>query len=143
MYVEYKRRQRYVKVIRQMLLEIALKASIRMHRTLNAEMQHGRSRSHLVRNKAHQVFIEYYYCNWNVKCTGVGAGCTLGGDYPKKDSNCVNLANNTGCWCGVPKPSKDPTCYTTEDPTNNFIAIRDFSANLLDLVCDFAYGASG
>jgi arylsulfatase A-like enzyme len=91
-------------------------------------------------NWRQEVFIEYYYCNWNVKCTGVGAGCTLGGDYPKRDSNCVNLANNTGCWCGVPKPSKDPTCYTTEDPTNNFIAIRDFSADNNQLYAEFQTG---
>lgn len=68
-----------------------------------------------------EVFIEYYYCNWNVKCT---SKCNKG-DYPNRDSNCGNLADNSDCWCGASKPTDDPTCYTTEDLTNNFIALRE------------------
>jgi N-acetylglucosamine-6-sulfatase len=70
-----------------------------------------------------EVFIEYYYCNWNTKCTGK---CPAG-DYPNKDSNCADLENNADCWCGQKGASTDPTCYETEDLTNNFIAVRELS----------------
>merc|ERR1712130_556740 len=68
-----------------------------------------------------EVFVEYYYCSYNVKCTSQDQ-CS-GGAYPKKDSNCVNLADNTDCWCGS-GPTNKTTCYETEDLTNNFIAVR-------------------
>jgi len=73
-----------------------------------------------------EVFIEYYYCSWNVKCT---TNCN-GGDYPNGDSLCANLADNTDCWCNsANKATNDPTCYETEDPANNFIALRELGDN--------------
>lgn len=68
-----------------------------------------------------EVFIEYYYCSWNIKCTGKGAT----DDYPNQDSNCANLVDNSDCWFSRPIPTSDPTCYATEDLTNNFIALRE------------------
>jgi len=73
-----------------------------------------------------EVFIEYYFCDNNVKCT---VECDSGvptGDYPHKDSNCVDLANNADCWCQGKPSDVSSTCYATETPANNFIALRMF-----------------
>jgi N-acetylglucosamine-6-sulfatase len=81
--------------------------------------------SHYTAAWRQEVFIEYYFCAYNVKCM---SGCKPG-KYPEQDSMCVDLANNADCWCGATgdKPTDDPNCYTTEDPTNNFIALREFT----------------
>jgi len=94
-------------------------------RALESSQQHLRDLGNLSSYAAHwrqEVFLEMYYCSDNVKCT---SGCQKG-NYPFSDSNCGDLVNNEHCWCGVKgdQPSSDPNCYTTEDETNNFIAIR-------------------
>lgn len=97
----------------------ALLDSTREHLTALGDL------STYAKNWRKEVFIEYYYCNWNVKCTSV-EDCPTDGPYPQKDSSCVNLQDNTDCWCGGDWPMKeDGTCFATEDTTNNFIAIRD------------------
>jgi len=85
-----------------------------------------------------EVFIEYYYCAYNTKCTSQSK-CPRG-DYPNRDSNCVNLANNTDCWCGGPGVAKNPTCYMTEDETNNFIALRELSQSNNMVYAEFQTG---
>eukprot|EP00928_Gymnodinium_smaydae_P000209 TRINITY_DN10075_c0_g3_i2.p1 TRINITY_DN10075_c0_g3~~TRINITY_DN10075_c0_g3_i2.p1 ORF type:complete len:583 (-),score=123.51 TRINITY_DN10075_c0_g3_i2:400-2148(-) len=65
-----------------------------------------------------EVFIEYYFCEINSKCT---TGCKSG-SYPSSDSWCTNLAENSVCWCGPTAGTSD--CYATEDSANNFIALR-------------------
>lgn len=74
-----------------------------------------------------EVFIEYYYCDYNIKCT---TNCSPGA-YPKSDANCANLVDNTDCWCtrGINRKT-DPTCYTTEDLSNNFIALRQLDGRI-------------
>lgn len=83
-----------------------------------------------------EVFIEYYYCNYNVKCT---RDCP-GGDYPNSDSMCVDLANNADCWCGVAKPTNHTGCYTTEDQANNFIALRELGDGNDKIYAEFQTG---
>jgi hypothetical protein len=68
------------------------------------------------------VFIEYYYVQDNVKCM---EGCPTG-HYPKGDSACTNLDDETECWC--PPGPKHTNCYATESIANNFIAVRSFPA---------------
>ena len=63
------------------------------------------------------VFIEYYYCQPNIKCM---SDCTGKGTYPKSDTDCTSLANNSACWT----PVCQKNCYATEDTTNNFIGLR-------------------
>merc|ERR1712232_240108 len=82
-----------------------------------------------------EVFIEYYYCNWNVKCT-----CDSKGHYPSADSNCGNLADNSDCWCGKPSPTTDPNCFETEDLTNNFIALRELGEGNNMVYAEFQTG---
>merc|ERR1712203_781923 len=48
-----------------------------------------------------EVFIKYYYCDYNVKCVNnISATCPKG-DYPNKDSWCIGLnsGENNDCWC--------------------------------------------
>jgi len=71
------------------------------------------------------VFFEYYFNAPNIKC--VGSCPTPGGDYPKQDSSCTDLDNNSKCWAG--KCTTD--CYPTEDRTNNFIAVRNMPGSEL------------
>lgn len=87
-----------------------------------------------------EVFIEYYYCSYNVKCTSQSM-CPAG-KYPHQDANCVDLANNADCWCARAndEPSNDPSCYTTEDPSNNFIALRDLRSGSNKLYAEFQTG---
>lgn len=90
-------------------------------------------------NWRQEVFIEYYYCNFNVKCTSKND--QDGGNYPKSDSNCADLVNNKDCWRGIAKPDPDdPTCYTTEDLTNNFIAVRDLRQGSNKLYAEYQTG---
>mmetsp|Transcript_117923 Transcript_117923/g.234923 ORF Transcript_117923/g.234923 Transcript_117923/m.234923 type:complete len:576 (-) Transcript_117923:127-1854(-) len=92
-----------------------------------------------------EVFMEYYYCNRNVKCTSslLARHCPEAiGPYPKRDSNCADLRNNTDCWCFGPWPLKkhDPTCYETEDTTNNWIALRDLRPGSNRVYAEFQTG---
>jgi len=79
-----------------------------------------------------EVFIEYYYCNYNVKCVDGPDHTCQPGNYPEEDSNCVDLTPgaNAHCWCGSQKypTEQNGTCYATEDTTNNWIAIRNLTA---------------
>lgn len=81
-----------------------------------------------------EVFIEYYFCSPNVKCV---VGCSRG-DYPRQDSQCVDLANNTGCWCDG--KAGDPSCYATEDTANNFAALRRLAPGEDALYAEFQTG---
>lgn len=98
-----------------------------------------------------EVFIEYYFVNNNVKCMN---STVVPGNYPKSDSNCVDLTpgNNAGCWVTDKNSNPtdlDSTCYATEDTTNNFIALRNLrhgenavyveyqSGDLLDSAIEF------
>merc|ERR1719160_1226278 len=87
-----------------------------------------------------EVFIEYYYNAYNVKCAKKGGGTPLPHNYPKGDSWCTDLANNTDCWTSPGGPSKDPTCYETEDPSNNYIALRRFEDGVGTLYAEFQTG---
>lgn len=73
------------------------------------------------------VFIEYYYNDYNAKCT---ANCTSvpSAQYPDADSSCAELgqAPNGVCWQGC----KDG-CYQTETPANNFIAVRNMEGSAM------------
>jgi N-acetylglucosamine-6-sulfatase len=80
-----------------------------------------------------EVFIEYYFCAENVKCT---SECPPG-NYPSKDSNCADLANNADCWCGR---VNDPSCYKTESKANNFIALRELRQSRNSLYAEFQTG---
>eukprot|EP00927_Polykrikos_kofoidii_P025765 TRINITY_DN23087_c0_g1_i1.p1 TRINITY_DN23087_c0_g1~~TRINITY_DN23087_c0_g1_i1.p1 ORF type:complete len:582 (-),score=64.81 TRINITY_DN23087_c0_g1_i1:25-1770(-) len=75
-----------------------------------------------------EVFIEYYYCDFNVKCVNGANHTCPQGNYPSRDSNCVDLTpgNNAQCWCGSNKYPTDSqgSCYATEDSSNNWIAVR-------------------
>lgn len=75
------------------------------------------------------VFFEYYFCDYNMKCS---QPCTADlwpskYDYPNSDSDCADVAKNADCWCtGYPIRQVEPSCYATETPANNFIALRQF-----------------
>lgn len=90
-----------------------------------------------------EVFIEYYYCFYNVKCMppakASSATCEAG-DYPHRDSSCADLVNNADCWCEGKGLPDDPTCYATEDQSNNFIALRRFGEGQEDLYAEFQTG---
>lgn len=84
-----------------------------------------------------EVFIEYYYCNWNVKCVNPQCkGDTPQGkhrySYPQSDGYCTTLTpgNNTDCWCQSQEYPVDPAgdCIPVEDPINNFLALRRLQA---------------
>jgi N-acetylglucosamine-6-sulfatase len=83
-----------------------------------------------------EVFIEYYFCQTNIKCTSQ-TQCESG-NYPLKDSNCVNLADNTDCWCASEQVSD--TCYATEDTANNFIALRELDGSSNTVYAEFQTG---
>ena len=62
------------------------------------------------------VFIEYYFNGANIKCV---ENCShVHGNYPKEDAECGDLPNNADCYIC------QDDCYPTEDPDNNFIALR-------------------
>merc|ERR1712224_1061625 len=87
-----------------------------------------------------EVFHEYYYVAYNVKCA-IPNTLPASGDYPVSDSWCVNLADNTDCWSSPGGPSKDdPNCYETENPSNNFIALRRFEDGVGTLYAEFQTG---
>lgn len=96
-----------------------------------------------------EVFIEYYYCEHNIKCLGADyakvpkSPCTPG-NYPETESFCATLApgNNSDCWCNSFEYPSDPAgeCYPTEDTTNNFIAIRNLTAGGNTLYAEFQKG---
>lgn len=71
------------------------------------------------------VFIEYYYVNDNVKCTG---NCSADmNHYPNADESCGILTpgNNSECWSNpMTSPGCSANCYATESLANNFIALR-------------------
>lgn len=83
-----------------------------------------------------EVFIEYYYCQYNVKCTD---RCPTG-DYPNRDANCANLSDNADCWCTNDNRIHDPTCYATEDKSNNFIALRELTNGHNTIYAEFQSG---
>ena len=65
-----------------------------------------------------EVFIEYYYCEYNDKCV---SDCRPNpGRYPHGDENCGDLEHGTQCW----SPVCDESCYRTENQANNFIGLR-------------------
>lgn len=69
-----------------------------------------------------EVFLEHYFVAINNKCV---ENCTVAGQYPKRDSDCVDLPANDGCW-GPPQCMSE--CYATESKENNFIAIHTINA---------------
>jgi N-acetylglucosamine-6-sulfatase len=78
------------------------------------------------------VFIEHYYCEYNIKCVDGPKTTCKAGNYPERDSTCVDLTPgaNADCWCqseSYPVDLSD-SCYATEDPGNNFIAVRNLTA---------------
>lgn len=81
-----------------------------------------------------EVFIEYYFIDANVKCM---TNCQ-GGNYPKADSMCVDLNNNSACWCGGQPQA--PNCYATESTANNFIALRRLAEGDNTLYAEFQSG---
>jgi arylsulfatase A-like enzyme len=104
----------------------ALAASTRQHLASLGELELYEARWR------QDVFIEYYFCEVNVKCVnGRGSTCQPG-DYPRSDSNCVDLTPgaNADCWCQSEQYPTDPdgSCYATEDTANNFIAVRNLTA---------------
>jgi len=80
-----------------------------------------------------EVFIEYYYCEQNIKCMGE---CTGKGSYPKADTTCGDLVNNKKCWTPICKSN----CYPTEDSSNNFIALRSLTPDDNTLYAEFQKG---
>merc|ERR1712062_570787 len=81
-----------------------------------------------------EVFIEYYYCEHNIKC--------IGADYAKVPKSPCTPGNNSDCWCNSFEYPSDPAgeCYPTEDTTNNFIAIRNLTAGGNTLYAEFQKG---
>ena len=77
------------------------------------------------------VFIEYYYNDYNSKCT---ANCTTvpASQYPHADSSCTELVQspNGVCWGGEGFGCTGG-CYQTETPANNFIAVRNMEGSAM------------
>ncbi|CAE8613901.1 unnamed protein product [Polarella glacialis] len=73
-----------------------------------------------------EVFIEYYYNDYNSKCVTHKECGSQRNDYPNSDSNCVDLASNSKCWCNH-NTAQEPDCYPTETSANNFAALRTFT----------------
>jgi len=79
-----------------------------------------------------EVFIEHYYCQFNVKCVDGPDYTCAPGNYPEEDSDCADLTPgaNSHCWCSSKTypTEQNGTCYATEDTQNNFIAVRNLTA---------------
>merc|ERR1712086_742356 len=90
-------------------------------------------------NWRQEVFIEYYYVDYNTKCTSFDT-TRQPHNYPKTDSWCTTLSNNTDCWASLGGPSKNDHCYTTEDTSNNYIALRRFEEGVGTLYAEFQKG---
>lgn len=86
-----------------------------------------------------EVFIEYYYNAYNTKCA-TGNTSNSPHNYPKHDSWCATLSNNTDCWSSPGGSSHSDECYTTEDPSNNFIALRRFEDGRGTMYAEFQNG---
>lgn len=99
-----------------------------------------------------EVFFEYYYCEYNIKCIGADYArvpdkkCSPG-NYPETESFCATLTpgNNSDCWCNSHKYPSDPAgeCYPTESTSNNFIAIRNVTKESNTLYVEFQNGDLG
>jgi len=87
-----------------------------------------------------EVFIEYYFNAYNVKCARDDGTTSLPHNYPKTDSWCTHLENNTDCWTSPAGPSKDAYCYQTEDPSNNYIALRRFEDGVGTVYAEYQTG---
>merc|ERR1712107_484372 len=77
--------------------------------------------------------------DYNTKCAS-GDSTPQPHNYPKADSWCATLHNNTDCWASPDGPGTTEDCYTTEDPSNNFIAIRRFEDGKGTLYAEFQSG---
>jgi len=84
-----------------------------------------------------EVFIEYYYCDNNIKCTHQCPWSQK--HYPEVDSNCADLAKNSDCWCPI-SLAPNTTCYATESRSNNFIALRRLGDGVNTLYAEFQSG---
>jgi N-acetylglucosamine-6-sulfatase len=87
-----------------------------------------------------EVFLEYYFNAYNVKCAKKGGATPLPHNYPKSDSWCTNLKDNSDCWTSPDGTEKGSDCYETEDPSNNYIALRRFENGVGTLYAEFQTG---
>lgn len=86
-----------------------------------------------------EVFIEYYYVDYNTKCA-TGNTTPLPHNYPQSDAWCATLDNNSDCWSSPWGPSRTDECYSTEDPSNNFVALRRFEKGIGTLYAEYQTG---
>merc|ERR1719469_864627 len=87
-------------------------------------------------NWREEVFIEYYYVDYNTKCAS-GNTTPQPHNYPKSDSWCATLTDNSDCWASPNGPAQGDECYSTEDPSNNFIALRRFEDGVGTVYAEF------
>ena len=121
---------------------------------LTAALSGAGGRAALLRAWRRAVLLEHLYFSNNTKCVReCGFGSLLAADaaerarqlaalgpkgaYPRAELWCANLEERSSCWATPDAPDRwclprcAADCYTTEDPTNNFAALRHFGAGPL------------